>query len=46
MLVLTGALPVPPSPWPPPELWSAGPASAGIFQSADTVMTNPPAARR
>lgn len=43
--LLTGALPVAPSPWLTPEVWSAGPASRGIFQSADTVMTNPPAAR-
>lgn len=41
--LLTGALAVAPSPWLPPQVWSAGPASRGIFQSVDTVMTNPPA---
>ncbi len=46
MSLLTGALPVPPSPWLPEEAWSAGPEYRGIFQSADTAMTNPPVPRR
>lgn len=40
MSLLTGVPPEPPSPWIPPELWSAGRPSLGIFQSTGTVMTN------
>lgn len=41
-LVLTDALPGPPSAWLPPRIWSVAPAWQGIFQSAYTVTTNPP----
>lgn len=46
LFLLTGALPVPPTPWLPAKVWSAGPVYLGIFQSADTAVTNPPAARK
>lgn len=45
MSLLTGALPVPPSPWLPAEVWLDVPAYQGIFQSADTATTSPPAGK-
>lgn len=44
VLLLTGALPSPPTLGLPAEVWSAGPAYQGIFQSADTAVTSQPVA--